>query len=145
MVVAAVVAGVDGADDAPADLAQLPGLGLGQRVEDQAADLLDVAGRGPGHLRPALAGQDRLARVYRPSAGSRVRRTAHTRVRGQLQAQRYYTRVLGHLPYGPGAALVHAEGSPRAVAGSGRPPPVPPRCAAATPASSSTKPARSAA
>jgi hypothetical protein len=36
---------------------------------------------------------------------------AHTRVRGQLQAQHYYTRALGQLPYGPGAALVHAEGS----------------------------------
>lgn len=36
---------------------------------------------------------------------------AHTRVRGQLQAERYYTRALGHLPYGPGATLVHAEGS----------------------------------
>jgi hypothetical protein len=36
---------------------------------------------------------------------------AHTRVRGQLQAQRYYGRALGQLPYGPGAALVHAEGS----------------------------------
>jgi hypothetical protein len=36
---------------------------------------------------------------------------AHTRVRGQLQAQRYYTRALGRLPYGPGAAVVHAEGS----------------------------------
>jgi hypothetical protein len=36
---------------------------------------------------------------------------AHTRVRGQLQARRYYTRALGQLPYGPGAALVHAEGS----------------------------------
>jgi hypothetical protein len=35
---------------------------------------------------------------------------AHTRVRGRLQAQRYYTRALGQLPYGPGAALVHAEG-----------------------------------
>jgi hypothetical protein len=35
---------------------------------------------------------------------------AHTGVRGQLQAQRYYTRALGQLPYGPGAALVHAEG-----------------------------------
>ena len=58
--------------------------------------------------------------MWRPSAGSRVRRTAHTRVRGQLQAQRYYTRALGHLPYGPGAALIHAEGSPRAAAGSGR-------------------------
>ena len=36
---------------------------------------------------------------------------AHTRVRGQIQAQRYYTRALGQLPYGPGAALIHAEGS----------------------------------
>jgi hypothetical protein len=35
---------------------------------------------------------------------------AHTRVRGQLQVQRYYARALGQLPYGPGAALVHAEG-----------------------------------
>jgi len=38
---------------------------------------------------------------------------AHTRIRGKLQAQRYYTRALGRLPYGPGAALVHAEGSRR--------------------------------
>ncbi|WP_194905843.1 hypothetical protein [Catenulispora rubra] len=36
---------------------------------------------------------------------------AHTRVRGQLQLQRYYTRALMQLPYGPGAALVHVEGS----------------------------------
>lgn len=36
---------------------------------------------------------------------------AHTRVRGQLQAHRYYSRALGLLPYGPGAALVHATGS----------------------------------
>jgi hypothetical protein len=36
---------------------------------------------------------------------------AHTRVRGQFQAQRYYTRALGQLPYGPGAVLVHVEGS----------------------------------
>jgi hypothetical protein len=36
---------------------------------------------------------------------------AHTRVRGQLQAQRYYERALGQLPYGPGAALVHVDGS----------------------------------
>jgi len=35
---------------------------------------------------------------------------AHTRVRGQIQAQRYYTRALGLLPFGPGAALVHVEG-----------------------------------
>jgi hypothetical protein len=36
---------------------------------------------------------------------------AHTRVRGRIQAQRYYTRALGQLPFGPGAALVHVEGS----------------------------------
>jgi hypothetical protein len=35
---------------------------------------------------------------------------AHTRVRGQEQAQRYYTRALGQLPYGEGAALAHVEG-----------------------------------
>lgn len=35
---------------------------------------------------------------------------AHTRVRGQFQAERYYARALGQLPYGPGAAVVHAEG-----------------------------------
>lgn len=36
---------------------------------------------------------------------------AHTRVCGTHQAQRYYTRALGQLPYGPGAALVHVAGS----------------------------------
>lgn len=36
---------------------------------------------------------------------------AHTRLRGQLQLQRYYARALGQLPYGPGAALAHVEGS----------------------------------
>jgi hypothetical protein len=38
---------------------------------------------------------------------------AHTRVRGQIQARRYYTRALGQLPYGPGAAVIHVEGSPQ--------------------------------
>jgi hypothetical protein len=38
---------------------------------------------------------------------------AHTRVRGQRQAQRYYTRALVQLPCGPGAALAHAEGGRR--------------------------------
>jgi len=38
---------------------------------------------------------------------------AHTRTRGQEQAQRYYTRALGRLPYGPGAALAHADGGRR--------------------------------
>jgi hypothetical protein len=36
---------------------------------------------------------------------------AHTRVRGQEQVQRYYTRALGQLPYGKSASLVHVEGS----------------------------------
>lgn len=36
---------------------------------------------------------------------------AHTRVRGQLQIQRYYTRALAQLPFGAGASYVHAEGS----------------------------------
>lgn len=36
---------------------------------------------------------------------------AHTRVRGQIQAKRYYTRALGQLPYGAGASLLHVEGS----------------------------------
>ena len=35
---------------------------------------------------------------------------AHPRPR-PAPAQRYYTWGLGQLPYGPGAALVHAEGS----------------------------------
>lgn len=35
----------------------------------------------------------------------------HTRLRGQSQVQRYYTRALRQLPYGPGAAMLHAEGS----------------------------------
>ena len=39
-----LVAGVDGAGDALADVAQLPGLGFGQGVEDQAADFAGVAG-----------------------------------------------------------------------------------------------------
>lgn len=36
---------------------------------------------------------------------------AHARLRGRLQVQRYYARALGSLPYGPGAAVVHVEGS----------------------------------
>jgi hypothetical protein len=36
---------------------------------------------------------------------------AHTRLRGQLRVQRYYTRALGQLPYGRGASLAHVEGS----------------------------------
>jgi hypothetical protein len=35
---------------------------------------------------------------------------AHTRVRGQLQAGRYYTRALAQLPYGKGSRIAHVEG-----------------------------------
>jgi len=35
---------------------------------------------------------------------------AHTRVRGQLQAGRYYTRALADLPYGTGSGLAHVDG-----------------------------------
>jgi hypothetical protein len=35
---------------------------------------------------------------------------AHTRVRGRLQIQRYLSRALGQLPYGPGASLAHVVG-----------------------------------
>lgn len=38
---------------------------------------------------------------------------AHTRVRGQLQIQRYLTRALSTLPYGAGATVAHVEGSDR--------------------------------
>lgn len=35
---------------------------------------------------------------------------AHTRVRGHLQIQRYLSRALGRLPYGPGASVANIEG-----------------------------------
>jgi len=63
------------------------------------------------NLQAAFAAGDAVAAVALMSADVVHEDTAtHTRVRGQLQAQRYYTRALGQLPYGPGAALVHAEG-----------------------------------
>jgi hypothetical protein len=37
----------------------------------------------------------------------------HTRVEGQLQIQRYLTRGLAKLPYGPGASVAHVVGSER--------------------------------
>jgi hypothetical protein len=37
--------------------------------------------------------------------------SAHTYLRGQSQVQRYYTRALRQLPYGPGATLLHTEGN----------------------------------
>ena len=63
-------------------------------------------------LQAAFAAGDAAAAVALMSYDVvHVDMAAHTRVRGTLQAQRYYTRALGQLPYGPGAALVHAEGS----------------------------------
>jgi hypothetical protein len=60
-VIEGAVLRVDSAHDASADLAQLPGLSLSQRVEDQAADLLDMAGRGFDRLvQPSSV---RIARV----------------------------------------------------------------------------------
>ena len=65
-----------------------------------------------GALQAAFAADDAAAAVALMSADVvHEDMAAHTRVRGRLQAQRYYTRALGQLPYGPGAALVHAEGS----------------------------------
>ena len=48
LVIETAVVAVDGAHDEAAGLAKLPGLSFGQRVEDQAADLRDMAARGFG-------------------------------------------------------------------------------------------------
>jgi hypothetical protein len=62
-------------------------------------------------LQSAFAAGDAAAAVALMSADVVHEDMAtHARVCGRLQAQRYYTRALGQLPYGPGAALVHAEG-----------------------------------
>jgi len=63
-------------------------------------------------LQAAFAARDAAAAVALMSADVvHEDLAAHTRVRGRLQVQRYYTRALARLPYGPGAALVHVEGS----------------------------------
>ncbi len=94
LVVGAAVVGVDGADDAAADVAQLPGLGLGQRVEDQAADLLDVAGGGLGYLRQALVGQDRQGVAAVGRVGGAARPAVLLQPGGDLGQARQ--RALGH-------------------------------------------------
>ena len=67
--------------------------------------------RAANRLQTAFAAGDAAAAVALMSVDVvHEDMAAHTRVRGQFQAQRYYTRALGQLPYGPGAALVHAEG-----------------------------------
>jgi hypothetical protein len=82
------------------------------RDSEQNADpAIDQAAK---KLQAAFAAGDAAAAVALMSADVvHEDMAAHTRVRGQFQAQRYYTRALGQLPYGPGAALVHAEGSRR--------------------------------
>jgi hypothetical protein len=68
--------------------------------------------RVAGQLQAAFAAGDAAAVVALMSYDVvHADMAAHTRVRGTLQAQRYYTRALGQLPYGPGASLVHAEGN----------------------------------
>ena len=77
---------------------------------EQNADSAVV--RAARALQAAFAAGDAAAAVALMSADVvHEDMAAHTRVRGQIQAQRYYTRALGQLPYGPGAVLVHAEGS----------------------------------
>jgi hypothetical protein len=80
------------------------------RDSEQNAD--PAVARAAGALQAAFAAGDAAAAVALMSADVACEDlAAHTRVRGQVQAQRYYTRALGQLPYGPGAVLVHAEGS----------------------------------
>src|SRR5215831_4373924 len=50
-------AGVEGLEDALGDLPQLTLLGPGQRVEDQAADFVDVAGGAGDDPGPAVTGE----------------------------------------------------------------------------------------
>ena len=76
---------------------------------EQNAD--PAAVRAAQRLQAAFAAGDAAAAVTLMSADVvHEDMAAHTRVRGQSQALRYYRRALGRLPYGPGAALVHAEG-----------------------------------
>ena len=79
------------------------------RDSEQNAD--PAAVQAAQALQAAFAAGDAAAAVALMSADVvREDMAAHTRVRGQFQAQRYYRRALGQLPYGAGAALVHAEG-----------------------------------
>ncbi|MEY9862012.1 hypothetical protein ABH935_007655 [Catenulispora sp. GAS73] len=76
-------------------------------VQNADAAIVQAAQR----LQAAFAARDAAAAVALMSADVVYEDlAAHTRVRGQLQVQRYYNRALAQLPYGPGAALVHVEG-----------------------------------
>jgi ketosteroid isomerase-like protein len=79
---------------------------------DSEQDADPAVVRAAAKLQAAFAAGDAATAVALMSADVvHEDMAAHTRVRGQVQAQRYYARALGQLPYGPGAALVHAEGS----------------------------------
>jgi hypothetical protein len=99
-----MVVGVGGAEDATADLAQLPALGLGQRVENEAADLLDVAGRGLGYFRLALAGQDGQGVAAVGRIGSAAYPATLLQPGGDLGQARQ--RALGH-----GCERAHPQGA----------------------------------
>jgi hypothetical protein len=58
-VLSALTLRVDGAHDPAADVVQLPGLRLGERVEDKPSDVFHVTGSGLDELRPAILRQDR--------------------------------------------------------------------------------------
>ena len=70
-------------------------------VVQAAAELQAAFGAGDAAAAAALLSADVVCEDM----------AAHTRVEGQIQARRYYARALGQLPYGPGAALAHVEGS----------------------------------
>lgn len=77
-------------------------------VQDAAAPVV----RAARALQDAFAAGDAAAAVAQMSFDVvHEDMAAHTRLRGQLQVQRYYTRALSQLPYGPGASLVHVDGS----------------------------------
>jgi hypothetical protein len=65
-----------------------------------------------GHLQSAFAAADPAAAAgcFTPDAVFEDM-ALHTRVEGQLQIQRYLTRGLATLPYGPGASVANVAGS----------------------------------
>lgn len=65
----AVVVRVDPVQNTVADVLKLPQLGSGQRVDDEGADGLDVAGRGRGDLVIAAVGEDGVGAAAIAGAG----------------------------------------------------------------------------
>jgi hypothetical protein len=76
-------------------------------VTRAAAPMRNAASR----LQEAFAAGDAAAAVAAMSFDAVLEdMAAHTRVRGRLQIQRYLSRALGRLPYGPGASIAHVDG-----------------------------------